>query len=190
MKAEKTKLKPMRNISYRFMALAYKISSPFCSVQRQINLLNLKKGMVVVDWGCGPGRHTIPVAQYVRENGKVFAVDIHPLAIETIREKAKQKEIRNIEPILIDSYDSGIQDSSVDLVLLIDTVPIVEDTQPLFKEIHRLLKKNGRLYISHSHLSMEKTRKIVEDSGLFTVLELKGHDMIVVPFEKQDNKSP
>jgi ubiquinone/menaquinone biosynthesis C-methylase UbiE len=184
MKVEKSKLEPMSNIIYRLMALAYKISSLFCSVQRQINLLNLKKGMVVVDWGCGPGRHTIPVAQSVGEKGKVFAVDIHPLAIEAIREKVNKKEIRNIEPILIDSYNSGIQDSSVDLALLIDTVPIVEDTKPLFKEIHRLLKKNGHLYISHSHLSMEKTRKMVEDSGLFTVLELKDHDMIVGPYEK------
>lgn len=92
MKTEKTKLEPMPNTSYRFMALAYRISRPFCSVQRQLKLLNLKKGMVVVDWGCGPGRHTIPVAQAIGENGKVFAVDIHPLAVATIREKAKQKE--------------------------------------------------------------------------------------------------
>jgi len=140
--------------------------------------------MVVVDWGCGPGRHTIPIAQAVGEDGKIFAVDIHPLAVETIREKTKHKGIRNIEPILIDSYESGIQDSSVDLVLLIDTIPIVKETMPLFQEIHKILKKNGRLYISHSHLSMDKTQQIIENSGLFTVLELKGHDMIVAPSEK------
>lgn len=143
----------------------------------------------VVDWDCGPGRHTIPVAQSIGGKGKVFVVDIHPLAIKTIREKAEQNGLRNVETILISSYDTGIQNASVDLVLLIDIVPIVKETKPLFKEIHRLLKGKGRAYVSHIHLSMAKTRKLVEDSGLFNVSECKGHDMMIVPIEKQDSKS-
>ena len=190
MNAKKPGLKPMSDISYRGMALLYKISSPFCSVKRQINLLQLKNGMVVVDWGCGTGRHTIPVAQSVGDKGKVFAVDIHPLAIKTIRENAKQNGLSNIEPLLISSYDTGIKNASVGLVLLIDIVPILKETKPLFIEIHRLLKKQGSAYISHSHLSMEKTRKLVEDSGLFTVSECQGHDMIIVPVENRDSASP
>jgi precorrin-6B methylase 2 len=181
MNAKKASLKPMSDISYRGMALLYKISSPFCSVKRQINLLQLKNGMVVVDWGCGTGRHTIPVAQSVGDKGKVFAVDIHPLAIKTIREKAKKNGLRNIEPLLISSYDTGVKNASADLVLLIDIIPIIKEPKQLFTEIHRLLKKQGRVYISHSRLSMEKTRKLVEDSGLFTVSECQGHDMIIVP---------
>lgn len=145
--------------------------------------------MVMVDWGCGPGRHTIPVAQSIGDKGKIFAVDIHPLAIKTIRDKAKQNGLQNIEPILISSYDTGIQSASVDLVLLIDTVPLVKDIKPLFKEIHRVLKKKGRVYVSHSHISMAKTRKLVVDSGLFTVSECQGHDMMIMPVEKQDTTS-
>jgi len=190
MYAKKASLKPMSDISYRGMALLYKISSPFCSVKRQINLLQLKNGMVVVDWGCGTGRHTIPVAQSIGEEGKVFAVDIHPLAIKTIRKKAKQNGLLNIEPLLISSYDTEAKSASVDLVLLIDIIPIIQETKPLFTEIYRLLKKQGRVYISHSHLSMEKTRKLVEDSSLFTVSECKGHDMIIVPIENSDSASP
>ena len=177
----KAKLKPIGNFPYRLMIVAYKISSPFCSVQRQINLLNLEKRMIVIDYGCGPGRHTIPVARSIGENGKVYAIDIHPLAISTVEKKAKQYGLRNIEPVLIDSYETGIDDSSVDLILLIDTLPIIKEPAPLFQEIRRVLKNKGRVYISHSHLSMAKTRRIVEDSGLFKVSECKGHDMIVVP---------
>ena len=189
MNAKKGRLQPMSDISYRGMAFLYKISSPFCSVRRQIDLLHLKEGMVVIDWGCGPGRHTIPVAKTVGDKGKVFAVDIHPLAIKTVKEKIKRNGLRNIEPLLINSYDTGIGKASVDLVLLIDIIPIIKDIKPLFAEVHRLVKKQGRVYISHSHLSMEKTRKLVEDSGLFTVSECQGHDMIIVPVENQDSPS-
>ena len=184
MNGERVSLEPMSNTSFRGMALLYKISSPFCSVKRQINLLHLKNGMVVVDWGCGTGRHTIPVAQSVGDKGKVFALDIQPLAIKGIREKVKKRGLSNVEPLLISSYDTGINNESVDLVLLIDIIPTIKETKPLFAEIHRLLKKQGRVYISHSHLSMEKTRKLVEDSGIFTVSECQGHDMIIIPVEK------
>ena len=186
MNTREVSLKPISNIKYRGVVLLYKISSPFCSVKRQINLLNLKKGMVIVDWGCGPGRHTIPSSQSVGDKGKVFAVDIHPLAITNIREKARRSGLRNIEPLLISSYDTGIKNASVDLVLLIDIIPIIKDTKPLFTEIHRLLNKQGRAYISHSHLSMEITRKLVEDSGLFTVSECQGHDMFIIPVENRN----
>ena len=189
MDEKKASLKPMSNIKYRGMVLLYKISSPFCSVKRQIGLLQLKDGMVVADWGCGSGRHTIPAAKAVGDKGKVFAVDIQPLAIKNIREKAKRNGLNNIQPLLISSYDTGIENASVDMVLLIDIIPTVKETQPLFSEIHRLLKKKGRAYISHSHLPMEKTRKLVEDSALFTVSECQGHDMIIVPVEKRDSAS-
>ncbi|MFO8143842.1 MAG: hypothetical protein R6T78_04130 [Dehalococcoidales bacterium] len=59
MKIANTVLKPMPDASYRLMAMAYKISAPFCSVRRQIELLDLREGMAVVDYGCGPGCHTI-----------------------------------------------------------------------------------------------------------------------------------
>jgi len=180
MDEKKVSLKPMSNIKYRGMVLLYKISSPFCSVKRQINLLRLKNGMVVADWGCGSGRHTIPVAKSVGDKGKVFAVDIQPLAIKNITEKAKQNGLNNIQPLLISSYNTGVENASVDFVLLIDIIPTIKDTQPMFSEIHRLLKNDGRAYISHSHLSMEKTRKLVEDSSLFIVSECQGHDMIIV----------
>jgi ubiquinone/menaquinone biosynthesis C-methylase UbiE len=184
MNVRRVSLKPMSNTSFRGMALLYKISSPFCNVKRQINLLQLKNGMVVIDWGCGTGRHTIPVSQSIGDKGKVFALDIQPLAIKGIREKAKRRGLSNIEPLLISSYDTGIMNESVDLVLLIDIIPTIKETEPLFAEIHRLLKKRGRAYVSHSHLSMEKTRKLVVDSGLFTVSECQGHDMIIIPVEK------
>ena len=146
-------------------------------------MLQLKNGMVVADWGCGSGRHTIPVAKSVGDKGKVFAVDIHPLAIKNIREKAKQNGLNNIQPLLISSYDTGVENASVDLVLLIDIIPTIKETKPLFSEIHRLLKKKGCAYISHSHLSMEETRKLIEGSGLFTVSKCQGLDMIIVPVE-------
>jgi len=42
------------------------------------------KGMTVVDYGCGPGRYSIKFAEIVGNQGLVYAVDIHELAIEKL----------------------------------------------------------------------------------------------------------
>ena len=44
--------------------------------------------MTVVDYACGPGHYTIPVAELVGPQDIIFAVDIQPLAMETIKRKA------------------------------------------------------------------------------------------------------
>ncbi|MFO8143843.1 MAG: methyltransferase domain-containing protein [Dehalococcoidales bacterium] len=115
------------------------------------------------------------------ESGKVFAVDIHHLAINAIRKKVDKMGLKNIIPILIDSYWTGIADASIDLVLLIDIIPVVRDHQSLFLEVFRVMKGKGRAYISHSHLSMAKTRKLVEGNGLFKISKCWSHDMIIEP---------
>jgi len=117
--------------------------------------------------------------------GKVFAVDIQPLAIKTVKEKAARQSLTNIETILVDSYDTDIQESSIDLVLLIDMLPIVKDYDALFHEIHRLLKPDGLLFVKHGRIKMSKTREIVESTGLFTVIECRGHDILAAPKIKQ-----
>ena len=44
--------------------------------RKEVKTLNEKKlEPVVIDYGCGPGRYTLPIAKLVGPKGKVFAVD-------------------------------------------------------------------------------------------------------------------
>ncbi|MCD4844739.1 MAG: class I SAM-dependent methyltransferase [Methanosarcinales archaeon] len=73
---------------------------------------------------------------------------------------------------------------SIDLVLLIDTLHLINDYRALFHEIHRLLKRDGILYMDSGHLKMLKAREIVESMGFFTIAECRDHDMIVTIKDK------
>jgi ubiquinone/menaquinone biosynthesis C-methylase UbiE len=42
--------------------------------------------MTVVDYGCGPGRYTIRFARLVGANGRVFEVDLRPLAMRMVEQ--------------------------------------------------------------------------------------------------------
>ena len=67
------------------MRLTYKIIDFFNPyINERIQNFGLKEGMTVIDYGCGPGRYTTKFAGKVGEKGKVYAIDIHELAIEDV----------------------------------------------------------------------------------------------------------
>jgi len=185
MMANEKKLKPMPDVSFKCMTWFYKFRDLVGYPQRRLKKIPLKEGMAVVDYGCGPGSYTIPIAKLVGPKGKVFAVDIQPLAIKMIKEKAARESLTNVEAILVDSYSTGIQGSSIDLVLLLDTLHMINDRQALFRELHRLLKPDGLIFMDSGHMKMSRGREIVENTGLFTMVESRGHDMLVAPKAKQ-----
>ena len=183
--ANKKKSRVESDTSYKIYIWYCKFVDLIRKPQRRLEKFPLKEGMAVVDYGCGPGRYTLPIARLVGPKGKVFAVDIQPLAISTIRKKAARESLTNIEAILVDSYNTGIQTSSIDLVLLVDTFHSIGDCDALFREIRRILKQDGVLFMDPGHMEMSRAREIVGGSSLFTITECRGQDMLVVPKAKQ-----
>jgi len=175
------KLEPESNAAYKVNIWFYKLIDLIWSPRRHLEKIPLKEGMTVADYGCGPGRYTLPVAKLVGPKGKVFAIDIQPLAISTVKEKAAHESLTNIEAILVDSYGTGIQNSSIDLVLLVDTFHQIGDHGALLQELHRILRQNGTLFMNPGHMKISRAREIVETSDLFTIVQCQGNDMLLAP---------
>jgi ubiquinone/menaquinone biosynthesis C-methylase UbiE len=129
---QQTKLKPMPDFAFRMMVWFMKLEDLFKSPEVLLQKVPLKEGMTVVDYACGPGRYTIPAAESVGRNGKVYAVDSQPLAMEMVKRKAALKSLANIQPVLVDSFNTGITDSSADIVLLIDAITPIKEHDALF----------------------------------------------------------
>ena len=178
---DEKKPKPMSDASFKGMMWLFKLVDFIWNPRRKLKKFPLREGMAVVDYGCGPGRYTLPIAKLVGPKGKVFAVDIHPLAITTVKRKAASEALTNVETILVDSYDTGIQVASIDLVLLADTFHMISDRDALFREIHRILKQDGLLFMDPGHMKLERAIEIVESAGLFTIRECRGRDMLLAP---------
>jgi ubiquinone/menaquinone biosynthesis C-methylase UbiE len=73
--------KPMSNLSFKFMAFFFKFRDLFTSPVKILEQIGIGPGWNVLDYGCGSGSYSILAAQLVRPAGKVYAADIHPLAI-------------------------------------------------------------------------------------------------------------
>lgn len=53
--------------------------------------VNIPPGFQVLDYGCGTGSFTFEAAQRVGPEGKVYAQNIHPLALEKVQKGALKK---------------------------------------------------------------------------------------------------
>ena len=169
------------DIAFRLMTLTYKFRDLLQNPRKSLAKAGLRKGMSVVDYGCGPGSFTIPAAELAGQKGKVFAVDIHPLAIRAVRQKASRKGLQNVETVLVEGYDTGIGESSIDRVLLIDTIHLIEDPDALFREIHRMLKPDGLLFMEKGHMAMSEQKEVLTNTGLFQMREAEGLMILAAP---------
>jgi ubiquinone/menaquinone biosynthesis C-methylase UbiE len=180
--------KPMPDIAFKFTAWMLGVMRDrFQNPRAKLEKIGIGEGQAVLDFGCGPGSFAIPAAQIVGERGKVYALDIHPLAIEAVEKKAKKEKLTNITAILSDR-DTGLPDESIDVILLYDTIHMIKDKQALLEELHRVLKPDGLLSVWAPHQpKVNKTVEIVQGNGLFS---LRDQDKKLLNFKKRISGKP
>ncbi|MFO7772395.1 MAG: class I SAM-dependent methyltransferase [Dehalococcoidia bacterium] len=128
-----------------------KLESQALEILQQIGI---RSGQTVLDFGCGLGMYTIPVAKIVGEQGRVYALDKDKEALDELARRAKSAGLKNIRRRET-SGKLGIDlaDKSVDVVLLFDVFhsfyfPQADDRKKLLGEIYRIMKPSAFLSIS------------------------------------------
>ena len=173
--------KVLSRLEYIFLGLRDRIGIPF-KPEEEINKLDIKQGQVVLDYGCGIGSYTIPVARLVGERGKVYALDKQPLALKKVRERAEKEGLRNIRTILSDG-DTGLPDESIDVILLFGVLPEIEDKDFVLRELHRVLKPSGYLSTRYCfRMKKDRILEIMAATNLFSLGRTKGH---ILNFKKR-----
>ena len=170
----------MPGFAFRGMAFLFlfwnffrEITSQF---SRRLARFGIESGHTVIDYGCGPGGYLKAASSLVGHNGKVYAVDIHPLAIEAVRKKIAKYGLRNVTPILTNKYHCGLGDRTADLIYALDMFHMVRDPNDFLSECHRLLKKEGHLIIDDGHQSRKETTRKIAGSELWKIVEeTRGH---------------
>jgi ubiquinone/menaquinone biosynthesis C-methylase UbiE len=154
---------------FRMMALEFKIRDFLGPRGDIVKEIGLKEGYHVLDYGCGPGGYVPAVAELVGKLGKIYALDINPLAVEMVKKLAAKKRLPNVETILSDC-DTGLPDGSIDVVLLYDTFHDLSDPNMVLEELHRVSKPNGILSFSDHHMKENEIISGMTNNGLFRLL--------------------
>ena len=179
----------MNSFVYRLMVLEYRLKAAFSPPQEVLAEIPLRSGMTVLDFGCGPGRYTIPAARLVGESGLVYALDAHPLAIRTVERVASKKGLRNIRTIH-SNLTTAIEDRSVDVVLLYDTLHEVREPSRLVGHLHSVLKAGGLLSFRDRHLKEDEAHVFIVGGSLFTPFSRGKRTHTFIKRELDENEKP
>ncbi|MFX1411108.1 MAG: class I SAM-dependent methyltransferase [Promethearchaeota archaeon] len=162
--------KSQSNLDFRFMSFFFKIRDFFKSPMKKVDKAEIKKGDFVLDYGCGPGSYTLKAAEIVGSSGKIFAADIHPLAIKKVRNKAEKKGLINIETILTDC-NTELENNSIDIIMCFDVLHDIEDKECILQEFHRILKLNSILTLDDHHMEENDIIKTITAKERFKLVK-------------------
>lgn len=109
-------------------------------------------GMIVLDFGCGPGFFTVEMAKMVGESGKVIAVDLQKGMLEKLENKIQGTQIeKRIMLHRSEENKIGISEK-VDFVLAFYVLHEIPDQEKTLKEIKSIMKPHGILYIAEPNI--------------------------------------
>ena len=153
---------------------------------RVVESLNIPRGATVVDLGAGVGYFSWRLANHVRPEGRVIAVDIQQGMLDRLRQNLDQRGIEDVEVILSEPDNPLLPVGEVDLVLLVDVYHELAYPEAMMEHVRRSLKPNGRVVIieyrkedpdvpiSPLHkMTAEEVRSELEPMG-FRMVELMG----------------
>ena len=112
-----------------------------------LNFLEVDSGMKVLDLGTGTGFLAFPFAEKYPQT-KIIGLDIVENALEENSRRAEEKGLSNLHFVSYNGMKFPFEDNIFDMVIsryALHHFPAIQET---FKEISRVLKKNGTFFVS------------------------------------------
>ncbi|WP_185819696.1 class I SAM-dependent methyltransferase [Salibacterium salarium] len=116
------------------------LETPSETIQKYIPVIQKTPHSKVLDLGCGPGRHAIPVAKAISpQGGQVVAVDYLPEAIEQLKMYSFQYEVENsVQTEVAEVEKIDIPEQSFDWVFAVSLLEYVSSEAALLQLLLRI----------------------------------------------------
>jgi ubiquinone/menaquinone biosynthesis C-methylase UbiE len=154
---------------------AWLLDNPLGRAQARgiLRRLLIEPGMRVLDFGCGPGRLTTPIARLVGDGGEVLAVDVQPAMLAIVARRVAREGLRNVRTLAAAAGDGALPVGVYDLALLtfvLGEIP-ADRRSSAVREIARALRPGGALAVGEGFMdphrqSREAVLALAEQAGL------------------------
>jgi SAM-dependent methyltransferase len=132
-----------------------------------LNFADLKEGETLVDIGSGAGIDAFLASKLIGKEGKVIGIDMTDEMLEKASKTSIANNYKNVEFRKGDIEEKiPIDDNSVDIVISNCVINLTSNKTNTFKEIYRILKKNGKARMIISDLIT--TKEISKDDEINT----------------------
>jgi len=154
----------------------------FVEPRRVVKELAIGLGDTVADFGAGSGHFSFECAKAVGNEGRVYALDVLPSALEAITGRAKTLGLGNViaqRCNLERPNGSGLGAESVNWVIVKDVLMQNKDKAVILREVARVLKQDGRAIIIEWHpdegtvgpdrasrIAPDELRRLIGENGL------------------------
>lgn len=111
---------------------------------------HLKEGDVIADFGAGSGFFLQALSEAVGASGRVYACEIQRELVEKLGDTARAQNLNNVDPLWCDIEEPNgvkIANGALDVVVLINTLFIVENKPAMLDEVVRTLRSGGRFIV-------------------------------------------
>lgn len=161
----------MSNLKFKMMSnVGMPIRNLFMPPAKMLSEIEINPGYQVLDYGCGPGAFTIMTAEKISPSGIIYALDIHPLALKAVEQKARRRNLKNIKTIL-SNCSTSLPENCLDLVIFFDVFHALDNHEEVLIELHRVLKNEAILCFSDHHMKESQILPLLTENGLFKFMK-------------------
>lgn len=147
-------------------SLRRRLQNPFNFLQTYI-----KKGMKVLDLGCGTGFCTFDIAKLLNGKGEVVAADLQQGMLNILSGKTEYAEYKNLIRLHRCNENSiGLQNEKFDFILVFYVFHEMPEHNKVLQEISSLLNPNGKVLIVEPKFHVnknefQKTKEQITENG-------------------------
>jgi ubiquinone/menaquinone biosynthesis C-methylase UbiE len=120
---------------------------PVVTRDRLREVLDPQPGERVLEIGPGTGYYTLDMAEWVGADGRIEIFDLQQEFLDHVMARAAERGLENIVPTQGDATALPYGDASMDAVVLTAVLGEIPDPVAALREIHRVLKPDGRLIV-------------------------------------------
>jgi ubiquinone/menaquinone biosynthesis C-methylase UbiE len=130
-------------------ALPALATARFAGVGNPLRIGPVHPGETVLDHACGGGMDLLLAARRAGAGGRAIGVDMTPAMREAATHAARLAGLAASVEVRAGVFEElPVADESVDVVLSNGVVHLSPDKTQVFREIHRVLRPGGRLYLA------------------------------------------
>ena len=163
----------------------------------------IMEGYTVLDLGSGAGFDCFIASRKVGRTGRVIGVDMTEAMIKKARGLAEKYNYSNVEFRQGDIEDLPVESNSVDVIISNCVINLSPDKAKVFREAYRVLKDDGRMFVSDIVLLGELTDEQRNNDKLLSgcvagalprqeylnIIERAGFKVRVIAEDKEISKS-
>ncbi len=170
-------------LAFRMMSLLFVIRDRLTSPWSVLDRFSIERGQTVVDYGCGTGSYLRRASGLVGSEGRVLAVDIHELSMKAVLRRIDKERLSNVSALLTRANKCPLPDETADVIYALDMFHMVRYPEAFLKELNRICKGKGALYIDNGHQSRKEALAKVRSSGVWEISEENARYMKCSPIK-------